>query len=43
MLKKNSIDVSFCEILADSGHDGFLIPSTRLTGLIAGFLRGVRP
>jgi homoserine O-acetyltransferase len=43
MLKKNSIDVSFCEIQADSGHDGFLIPSKRLTGLIAGFLKGVRP
>jgi homoserine O-acetyltransferase len=43
MLKKNSINVSFCEIIADSGHDGFLIPSKRLTGLIAGFLKGVRP
>ena len=38
LLKKNSINVSFCEIQADSGHDGFLIPSKRLTGLIAGFL-----
>jgi len=43
MLKKNSIDVSFCEIQADSGHDGFLLPSTRLTNLLAGFLQGVRP
>lgn len=39
LLKKNSINVSFCEIQADSGHDGFLIPSKRLTGLLAGFLR----
>lgn len=38
LLKKNSINVSFCEIQADSGHDGFLIPSKRLTGLLAGFL-----
>ncbi|WP_417912712.1 homoserine O-acetyltransferase MetX [Candidatus Electronema sp. TJ] len=39
LLKKNSINVSFCEIEADSGHDGFLIPSRRLTDLVAGFLR----
>jgi len=42
LLKKNSIDVSFCEIQADSGHDGFLIPSRRLTDLLAGFLKGAR-
>ncbi|MCI5145043.1 MAG: homoserine O-acetyltransferase [Candidatus Electrothrix sp. AR3] len=42
LLKKNSIDVSFCEIQADCGHDAFLIPSDRLTNLIAGFLKGIR-
>jgi homoserine O-acetyltransferase len=39
LLKKNRIDVSFCEIRGDSGHDGFLLPSERLTNLIAGFLK----
>lgn len=37
-LKKNSLDVSFCEIEADWGHDAFLLPSERLTELIRGFL-----
>jgi homoserine O-acetyltransferase/O-succinyltransferase len=37
-LKKNGLDVSFCEIEADWGHDAFLLPSERLTGLIKGFL-----
>lgn len=37
-LKKNGLDVSFCEIEADWGHDAFLLPSERLTGLLKGFL-----
>jgi homoserine O-acetyltransferase/O-succinyltransferase len=40
-LKKNGLDVSFCEIEADCGHDAFLLPNTRLDSLIAGFLKGV--
>jgi homoserine O-acetyltransferase len=37
-MKKNGLDVSFCEIEADWGHDAFLLPSERLTTLIKGFL-----
>jgi len=37
-LKKNGSDVSFCEIEAQWGHDAFLLPNTRLDGLISGFL-----
>jgi homoserine O-acetyltransferase len=40
-LKKNRRDVSFCEIEADWGHDAFLLPSSRLTDLIKGFLHRV--
>lgn len=40
-MKKNGLDVSFCEIEADWGHDAFLLPSDRLTGLIKGFLARV--
>jgi homoserine O-acetyltransferase len=37
-MKKNGLDVSFCEIEADWGHDAFLLPSERLSLLIKGFL-----
>ena len=37
-LKKNGGDVSFCEIVAQWGHDAFLVPNKRLDGLISGFL-----
>jgi homoserine O-acetyltransferase len=37
-MKKNGLDVSFCEIEAEWGHDAFLLPSERLTALIRGFL-----
>ena len=37
-LKKNGLNVSFCEIAADCGHDAFLIPNPRLTGIISSFL-----
>jgi homoserine O-acetyltransferase len=40
-MKKNSIDVSFCEIEAEWGHDAFLLPNPRLSNLIRGFLEGV--
>ncbi len=40
-MKKNGINVSFCEIEADCGHDAFLLPNERLTRLICGFLEGV--
>ena len=40
-MKKNGLDVSFCEIEADWGHDAFLLPNERLTALIRGFLERV--
>jgi len=40
-MKKNGLDVSFCEIDAQWGHDAFLLPSDRLDDLITGFLRSV--
>jgi homoserine O-acetyltransferase len=39
-MKKNGLDVSFCEIEAQWGHDAFLLPSPRLTGILKGFLNG---
>jgi homoserine O-acetyltransferase len=40
-MKKNGLDVSFCEIEAAWGHDAFLLPSERLSALIKGFLERV--
>lgn len=40
-MKKNNLDVSFCEIDAQWGHDAFLLPSDRLDNLMTGFLRSV--
>ncbi|MBW1851011.1 MAG: homoserine O-acetyltransferase [Deltaproteobacteria bacterium] len=40
-MKKNGLDVSFCEIEAQWGHDAFLLPNERLTALIKGFLERV--
>ncbi|MCF6291703.1 MAG: homoserine O-acetyltransferase [Desulfobacterales bacterium] len=37
-MKKNNLDVSFCEIEADWGHDAFLLPNPRLSSLISGFI-----
>ena len=37
-MKKNGLDVSFCEIEAEWGHDAFLLPSERLNALVRGFL-----
>ena len=38
-MKKSNMDVSFCEIDAQWGHDAFLLPNDRLDNLIRGFLR----
>jgi homoserine O-acetyltransferase len=38
-MKKNNLNVNFCEILFDYGHDSFLMPNPRLAHLIAGFLK----
>lgn len=40
-MKKNGLDVSFCEIEADCGHDAFLLPNERLVSLLKGFLARV--
>lgn len=40
-MKKNGLDVSFCEIEAEWGHDAFLLPNERLSALIRGFLEHV--
>lgn len=40
-MKKNGLDVSFCEIEAEWGHDAFLLPNERLSNLIRGFLENV--
>ncbi len=37
-IKKNGLDVSFCEIEAEWGHDAFLLPNERLSSLMRGFL-----
>jgi homoserine O-acetyltransferase len=39
-MKKNGLEVSFCEIEAQWGHDAFLLPSDRLTDIMKGFLEG---
>jgi len=40
-LKKNKIDVSFCEIESDLGHDAFLLPDKQLNKMIKGFLTSI--
>ena len=40
-LKRDGLNVSFCEIKADCGHDAFLIENDRLNEMISGFLNGV--
>ena len=37
-MKKNGLDVSFCEIDAKWGHDAFLLRSPQLDALLSGFL-----
>jgi homoserine O-acetyltransferase len=41
-MKKGGLDVSFCEIEAQWGHDAFLLPNKRLTAMIRGFLDHAR-
>jgi homoserine O-acetyltransferase len=41
-MKKSGLDVSFCEIEAEWGHDAFLLPIDRLTNLIKGFLERIK-
>jgi homoserine O-acetyltransferase len=41
-MKKNGLDVSFCEIEAQWGHDAFLLPNERLSVMMKGFLDRVR-
>ncbi|MDA3917390.1 MAG: homoserine O-acetyltransferase [Deltaproteobacteria bacterium] len=40
-LKKNRLDVSFCEIESNLGHDAFLLFNNRLNRMIKGFLATV--
>jgi homoserine O-acetyltransferase len=40
-MKKNGLDVSFCEIEAKWGHDAFLLSNERLSAVIKGFLERV--
>lgn len=40
-LKKNRLDVSFCEIESSIGHDAFLIYDKRLNQMMKGFLAGI--
>ncbi len=37
-MKKIGLDVSFCEIEAEWGHDAFLLPNERLAAMVKGFL-----
>nr|WP_319492250.1 homoserine O-acetyltransferase [uncultured Desulfobacter sp.] len=37
-MKKNNLDISFCEIDAQWGHDAFLLPNPKLNNLMKGFL-----
>jgi homoserine O-acetyltransferase len=40
-MKKAGLDVSFCEIEADFGHDSFLLAHDQLKRLISGFINRV--
>jgi homoserine O-acetyltransferase len=40
-LRKNSLNVSFCEIKADYGHDSFLLKNELHDKLIKGFLENI--
>jgi homoserine O-acetyltransferase len=41
-MKKSSLEVNFCEIQTDYGHDSFLVHNPRQAELVAGFLDKVR-
>jgi len=40
-MKKADLDVSFCEIETDFGHDSFLLAHDQLTKLISGFINRI--
>ncbi len=40
-MQKNGLDVSFCEIEAQWGHDAFLLPNRRFSDLVKHFLKRV--
>jgi len=40
-MKKAGLDVSFCEIETDFGHDSFLLAHDQLTKLISGFINRI--
>ncbi len=40
-MKKNGLDVSFCEIEAEWGHDAFLLPNPTMNSMMKGFLERV--
>ena len=40
-MKKNGLDISYCEIEAEWGHDAFLLPNERLSSMMRGFLERV--
>lgn len=42
-MKKNNLNVNFCEIPIDYGHDSFLVYNPRLSQLISGFLETELP
>ncbi|MGE4556192.1 MAG: homoserine O-acetyltransferase [Desulfovibrionaceae bacterium] len=37
-MKKAGLDVSFCEVHADCGHDAFLLPNPRLASMLGSFI-----
>jgi len=37
-MKKSGLDVCFCEVEAECGHDAFLLPNDRLSNLVKGFI-----
>ena len=41
-MKKNNINVTFCEIAIDYGHDSFLVRNPKQAALVSGFLDQVR-
>ena len=40
-MKKNGLDVSFCEIEAKCGHDAFLLPIPRYLDIFHAYMEGV--
>jgi len=40
-MKKNGLEVNFCEIQIDYGHDSFLVPNPKLSSLVKAFLENL--